>query len=188
MDRTDGLLESNDALVGLIDVQANHFPTVADGPAALDRMVRFVRAARLLDVPVVWTEHHPRAFGPTLPELQQALQGLEPLPKLSFGCFGEPRFAEAVERSGRQTLYLAGTETHICIGQTALAALARGLRVVLPVDCLGARHPEDHITGLRRLERAGAVLSTWEAIVYEWMRDARHPRFKAVLPIVKGTG
>ncbi|MBN1774078.1 MAG: hydrolase [Deltaproteobacteria bacterium] len=188
MSRTAGLLERDDALVALIDVQANHFPTVADGPVVLDRLVRFVRAARLLEVPLVWTEHHPRAFGPTLPELRGELDGLEPIPKLSFGCFGEPRFAEAVERSGRGTLYLVGTETHICIGQTALAALARGLRVVLPVDCLGSRHPIDHATALRRLEQAGAVPSTWEAIVYEWMRDGRHPLFKRILPIVKGAG
>lgn len=188
MNGTTGLLDLDDALVALIDVQANHFPTVADGPVVLDRIARFVRAARVLEAPFVWTEHHPRAFGPTLAELRSELEGLEPIPKISFGCFGEPRFAEAVERSGRRTLYLAGTETHICIAQTALAALARGLRVVLPVDCLGSRRPLDHATALRRLERAGAVLSTWEAIVYEWMREGRHPRFKQVLPIVKGAG
>lgn len=187
MTATAGLLEIDDALAALIDVQENHFPTVADGPAVLDRILRFVRAARTLEVPLVWTEHHPRAFGPTLPALRGEMEGLEPIPKISFGCFGEPRFAEAVERSGRRTLYLVGTETHICVAQTALVALARGLRVVLPVDCLGARHPGDHETALRRLERAGAVLSTWEAIVYEWMREGRHPRFKQILPIVKGT-
>ncbi len=180
------LLDPDDAVVAMIDVQHNHYPTVARGEETLDRMVRLVRAARVLEVPVVWTEHYPRAFGPTLPPLADALEGLEPIPKTSFGCFGEPRFAELVDEWDRQTLVLVGTETHICIQQTGLMALERGLDVVAVADCLTARGELDHDLGLRRLERAGALLTTWEALVYEWMREAGHPRFKQILPIVKG--
>ena len=39
---------------------------------------------------------------------------------------------------------------------------------------------------LNRLEAAGAVVTTWEALVYEWMRGAEHPAFKRVLGLVKG--
>ena len=180
------LLDPDAALVAMIDVQQNHYPTVIRGDETLDRLVRFVRAARVLEVPVVWTEHYPRAFGPTLPELGEALSGLESIPKTSFGCFGEPRFAEQVEQWGRQTLVLVGTETHICIQQTGLMALERGIDVVAVVDCLTARGQLDHDLGLRRLEGAGVLLTTWEALVYEWMRGAGHPRFKQVLPLVKG--
>lgn len=180
------LLDTNDALVCLIDVQANHYPHVFDGPETLARMERLVRAARVLEVPVLWTEHYPKAFGPTLAPLAQALEGLEPIPKLSFGCFGEPVFAAAVQASGRRTLYLLGAETHICIQQTALAALDQGLSVVLVVDALTARGQRDHDIALRRMQQAGAVLTTWEAIVYEWMRHGKHPQFKQILPLVKG--
>jgi len=180
------LLDPADALVAMIDVQENHYPTVLHGPITLVRLVRFLRSARLLDVPVVWTEHYPRAFGPTLAPVADALEGCSPIDKVSFGCFGEPRFAEAVERAGRATLYLVGTETHICIEQTALTALSRGLEVVLLVDCLTARTRLDHEVALERLAAAGARLTTWEAIVYEWMRTSRHPAFKQVLPVVKG--
>jgi len=182
----DLLLDLDAALVAVIDVQRNHYPTVARGEETLDRLTRFVRAARVLEVPVIWTEHYPRAFGPTLPELSEALSDLEPIPKTSFGCFGEPRFAELVDEWDRQTLVLVGTETHICIQQTGLMALERGLDVVAVADCLTARGELDHDIALRRLERAGALVTTWEALVYEWMREAGHPRFKQVLPIVKG--
>ncbi len=180
------LLNPYDALVAMIDVQENHYPTVVDGPDTLERMARFVKAARVLEVPLVWTEHYPRAFGPTLPELGHNLRGLEPIAKTSFGCFGEPRFADLVNEWERDVLVLVGTETHICIQQTALQALDRGLDVVVVADCVTARHRRDHELGLRRLERAGALLTSWESLVYEWMREAGHPRFKQVLPIVKG--
>lgn len=183
---TDLLLDADAALLAVVDVQRNHYPTVARGGETLDRMTRLVRAARVLEVPVVWTEHYPRAFGPTLPDLAAALEGIEPIPKTSFGCFGEPRFAELVNQWDRRTLVLVGTETHICIQQTALMALERGLDVVAVADCLTARGELDHDVALRRMERAGALVTTWEALVYEWMRGAGHPRFKQVLPIVKG--
>lgn len=185
MNRT-GLLKPSAALVAMIDIQQNHFHTVVDGPATLERTVRFLEAARLLEVPIVWTEHYPKAFGPTLPVVADVLHGCEPISKTSFGCFGEPRFSRAVTRLGRKELYLVGSETHICVQQTALEALDKGMGVVLVADCLTARAPHDHRFALRRMEQAGAVVTTWEALVYEWMRGATHPRFKQVLALVKG--
>ncbi len=182
-----GLLSPADALVAMIDIQQNHFPAVVDGPPTLDRTVRFLSAARLLGVPVLWTEHYPKAFGPTLDPVAQSLAGLDPIAKTSFGCFGEPRFETAVREQGRSVLYLVGSETHICIQQTGLVALERGLGVVAVADCLTARHEHDHRHALQRLASAGAVVSTWEALVYEWMRGASHPRFKQVLSLVKGS-
>jgi nicotinamidase-related amidase len=180
------LLEPEQALVVLVDIQKSHFPTVLDGDQVLDRTTRFLRAARLLDVPVVWTEHYPKAFGPTLAPLQEALAGLEAIAKTSFGCFGEPRFASAVEAAQRKHLYLVGSETHICIQQTALMARQREMAVVLVVDCVTARGRCDHEIALKRLAAAGVMLATWESVIYEWMRGAGHPRFKQVLPLVKG--
>jgi len=180
------LLDPEQAVVALVDIQKNHFPTVLDGDQVLDRTTRFLRAARLLDVPVVWTEHYPRAFGPTLAPLQEALAGLEPVAKTSFGCFGEPGFVSAVEAAQRRHLYLVGSETHICIQQTALMARQRDMGVVLVVDCVSARGHRDHEVALQRLAAAGVLLATWESVIYEWMRGAGHPCFKQVLPLIKG--
>lgn len=183
---THHLLDLDDSLVAMVDIQENHYPTVFDGEPTLDRMVRFVRAARTLGAPVVWTEHYPRAFGPTLAPMAAALDGLTPIPKTDFGCFGEPAFADAVEASGKGTLVLVGSETHICIEQTALMGLERGMHVAVVADCVTAQHRLDHDVALQRMRTAGVTVTTWIALVYEWMRRARHPGFKQVLPLVKG--
>lgn len=179
------MLDIDDAVVAMIDVQENHYPTVIRGPETLDRLERLLRAVAVLGVPVIWTEHYPRAFGPTLPAVAAAMDGQQPIPKTSFGCFGEPVFAQTFAQLGRKTLVLVGTETHICIQQTGLMALEQGLTVVAVADCITSRGELDHDLALQRLARAGATVTTWEALVYEWMRAAAHPQFKQVLPIVK---
>ena len=80
---------------------------------------------------------------------------------------------------------LTGIETHVCVLHTALDLLAAGFRVFLPVDAIGARYRLDHDTALRRLEQAGAVLTTTEGAAFEWMGGADHARFKEVSRLVQ---
>ena len=93
-------------------------------------------------------------------------------------------FLEELEMLRRPNAVLVGMETHVCVMQTALDLLEAGLHVFLPVDALGARGAIDHDTALRRLEQAGAVLTTAEAVAFEWTADASHPQFKAVSKLV----
>ena len=79
-------------------------------------------------------------------------------------------------------------ETHVCVAQTALDLIEAGLHVFLPVDALGSRFGVDHDTALRRLERAGAEPTTAEAVAFEWVADAAHPRFKAFSALVIARG
>ena len=85
---------------------------------------------------------------------------------------------------GRESVVLVGMETHVCVAQTALDLLAVGFAVFLPVDAVSSRFDLDHTTALRRLEVAGAVLTTTEGVAFEWVRDAAHPQFKAVSRLV----
>ena len=179
------LLRPENALLAVIDVQERHFPHVLDATAVLDRICRVVDMARLLHVPLIWTEHHPRGFGATVPTLAERVSGLTPLTKRVFGCFGSPDFERSVRHQALGHLYLVGTETPICILQTALAALERSLQPVVVADCVSARRALDHDLALRRMEQAGVILVTWEMLAYEWMRSAEHPQFREVLELVK---
>ena len=79
---------------------------------------------------------------------------------------------------------LCGLETHVCIAQTALDLLARGMPVFLVVDAVASRHAVDREAALRRLEGAGAVPVTTEAVLFEWCRTAAHPAFQSVRALV----
>ncbi len=180
-------LDPDRAALAVIDVQENHYLHVREGHGVLDRICRSVDLATILDVPILWTEHYPAGFGRTLDPLKARLEEHnEAIAKRAFGCFLVPEFVEALRRTGRSDLYLVGTETPICILQTALGALQAGMRTVVVADCVTGRHKLDHKLALKRMTSAGVVLATWEMLAYEWLRTSEHPRFKRILPLVKG--
>ena len=75
---------------------------------------------------------------------------------------------------------LCGLETHVCVAQTAIDLLAGGYAVFAVVDAIASRHRLDHDVALRRLEGAGVMPTTTEAVLFEWCRTAEHPQFKSV--------
>jgi hypothetical protein len=173
--------------VVVIDVQDRLLVKIPTGAAMVRNAAFVLDAAALLDVPVRATEQYPKGLGPTTAELARRLPG--PLPtKTAFSCCGAGTFLEELEMLRRPNVVLVGMETHVCVAQTALDLLEAGLHVFLPVDALAARGAVDHDTALRRLEQAGAVLTTAEAVAFEWTADASHPKFKAVSALVIGRG
>jgi nicotinamidase-related amidase len=167
----------------VIDVQEKLVPKIA-GAAALVRNLSFLLdVAKLLGMPVQATEQYPRGLGTTIPELLPKLP--ERPEKVAFSSCAAPGVVETFHRLARPKLVLTGIETHVCVLHTALDLLAAGFRVFLPVDAIGARYRVDHDTALRRLEQAGAVLTTTEGCAFEWMGAANHPQFKEVSRLVQ---
>lgn len=175
-------LRPGNSILLVIDVQDR---LLAKIPAA-DGLVRTVGflldAAALLDVPVRATVQYPRGLGPTTAEIARRLPAVAE--KTAFSCCGAGTLLEELEMLQRPNVLLAGMETHVCVAQTALDLIEAGLHVFLPVDALAARFAVDHDTAVRRLEHAGAVPTTAEAVAFEWLADAAHPQFKAVSRLV----
>ena len=181
-------LQSLDSsILMVVDIQENHYPHCARGPETLDIMVRIVEAAKILKVPIVLTEHHPKVFGPTVEPLARVTSEVctKPLAKIDFSCLGDEAIAARVEELGASNIVLIGTETHICICQTALMALERGLSAAVVADAVTARTIADHEVALARLRAHGVDVLSWESLVYEWMRRGGTDVFREILPIVK---
>src|SRR2546422_8558943 len=85
-------------------------------------VVAFARAARVLRVPVVLTSTAPMMWGPTLPELMEALPGVENIERSVVNAWDEPRVRDAVARTGRRKLLIGGITTHVCLALPALSA------------------------------------------------------------------
>ncbi len=169
------------SLLCVIDVQERLLPAVAESGRVIARCGRLADAARLLGVRAVLTEQYPQGLGPTAEALAARLPPA--VAKSSFSCGGCAAFREAIA-PGIESVVLGGLETHVCVAQTALDLLAEGLGVFVAVDAVASRHAIDHETALRRLEAAGAILTTTEAVLFEWCRTAEHPQFQAVRRLV----
>jgi len=174
-------LSPDTSLLAVIDVQERLLAVMSAAERVVDRCRRLAAAADILGVERVLTEQYPKGLGVTPRPLADLLP--PPAVKMSFSCHGCSGFDRAV-RPGITAVVLAGLETHVCVAQTALDLLARGMGVFIVVDAVGARHTIDHETALGRLAAAGAILTTSEAVIFEWCRSAEHPRFQEVRRLV----
>jgi nicotinamidase-related amidase len=174
-----------DSVLLVIDMQSRLLPAISNSRDVLDRADRMVRAARLLQVPVRLTEHCAEAIGGTDPILGAHVAADEILAKRSFDASAEPGVMDPLAALGSRTVVLCGVEAHVCVAQTALGLRARGCEVFVLEDACGSRHEADRQAGLARLRQAGCVPMTVEAMVFEWLGHADHPRFRDLLALIK---
>ena len=164
----------------VVDVQEKLLVVMPDA-AGLVRDVGFLLdAAALVGVPAVATEQYPKGLGPTHPDLVRRLPADRPA-KVAFSCCGVPGLTAGLTSS----VVVVGMETHVCVLNTVLDLIDAGLSVFVPVDAVQSRYRVDHDTALRRMERAGAVLTSAETTVFEWLGGSHHPQFKAASKLVQ---
>ena len=176
------LLTAETAVVLLIDLQERLVPALHDGETVVARAGRLAEAARLLDVPIRATEQYPAGLGPTVPPLAGYPQ--EVLTKTAFSAVADPGF-HALLPSGVSQVVVAGCEAHVCVLQTVLGLLPSGRRVLLVADAVGSRDPADRTAAIERARQHGAEVVTSEMVLFEWLRDAQHPRFREVQKLLK---
>ena len=176
------VLSPDGAVLLLIDLQERLMPVIADHEVVVARAVRLAEAATLLDVPVRATEQNPAGLGPTVPPLSGYPQAV--LAKTTFSAVADPGFSGLLP-AGTSAIVVAGCEAHVCVLQTVLDLLAAGRRVALATDAIGSRDPADKAAAVERARQHGAEIVTSEMVLFEWLRDARHPRFREVHKLLR---
>ena len=181
------LLDRQDVALLVLELQAKLVPAMFEPQRVVRNTQLLLRLAELLKIPTVLTAQYPKGLGSIVPEITQLAPGVEPIEKTSFGCFGEPDFLRRLKQRAPQatSLLVAGVECHICVMQTVLGALEAGYLVHVAADATSSRTMENWRIGLNRMERAGAVVSSTEMIVYELLAKSNTPEFKALLPFLK---
>jgi nicotinamidase-related amidase len=181
----DWRLTTQNAVLVVIDVQEKLMAAMARRADVVKAADKLIRAARLLELPVLLTVQYVKGLGPVCAELAGATAGLAPLEKMAFSCCGSEAFVRALKGLGRKRIVLCGVEAHVCVAQTALDLLSADHTVYLAADAVCSRREADCAVALERLRDQGAVLTTAEAVVYELLREAGTTQFKQVLPLFK---
>ena len=169
----------------VIDVQGKLATIVHDSEAFIANLVKLVKAAKLLGMPILWLEQNPEKLGATVPELREVLDMVEPIAKYSFSACGEPIFVEAIKKAKMNTWLITGIEAHICVYQTALGLLDLGYDVELVSDCVSSRTIENKDMALAKLARKGAEVTSLEMCLFELIGDCRADEFRAALSLIK---
>jgi nicotinamidase-related amidase len=176
-------MSRTDTALAVIDVQERLLPSIIGGERIVWNIRRLVDGAETLQMPVVATEQYPKGLGATVSPLAEKLGEIPS--KLMFSCRECVELFRQLVDQGRHKILVVGIETHVCVQQTVLDLLAEGFRIYVAVDAVGSRFEIDYQTALRRMESAGATLTTTEAALFEWCEVAGTSEFKQISQLVR---
>jgi len=200
------LMDVSESQLVLVDFQERLMPAIHDHAGVLANALRLAQAAHQLQVPVWGTEQNPQKLGPNAAALKALCR--QTLSKMHFSAVSDgladrlrpparpvsgnarslpkhlqkPAAAPVAERS---MIVVAGCEAHVCLLQTALELLEQEFDVWVVTDACGSRTERNRDAAFDRLAGAGAELVTTEMVVFEWLRTAEDPAFRAVHALIK---
>ena len=181
------LLDRARVALVVVDLQYRLLSQMFEPERVMANGALLLRVAEVLHLPVILTTQYAAGLGGLHPEIVRRANGAKSFDKVNFGCFEDPDFTPYLQTRAphANTLLLAGVESHICVMQTALGAITAGYLVHVAADAVSSRKAANWQLGLERMQRAGATITSTEAAVYELLRRAGTPEFKALLPYLK---
>ncbi len=179
-------LNLEDSLVLIIDVQEKLLNAVFNKEQVEKKSAIVAEAAKILGIPVVVTEQYPKGLGNTIPAVKNALaEDTEIFEKTAFSALNNEEILEAIKKHNKKQILIFGIETHICVSQTTAVLRELGYEVSVIKDACGSRAEEEYLAGLERMKDNGAYIITTEIALFEWLKGAKHPNFKAVQALIK---
>lgn len=178
-------LNKDDCVLLLVDIQKVMLDPCVHSDVIPKHAGALIEIAGLLNIPILFSEHNPEKLGGFLPELLGKVARPQVFYKLEFSCLENEAIVRGLQSLGRSTLLVAGLEAHVCVFHTGAHALRLGYRVHVASDAVSSRSTLNKEVGLRRLERAGAVISSTEMMIFELLNRAGTPEFRSALPLLK---
>src|SRR5881409_2420018 len=176
-------LTSENAALILVDHQIGLMTGVRDYPIALlkHNVVALAKAAKALKLPiVVTTTARDSMWGPTIPELVEALPGFEIIDRSSVNAYDDERVARAIEATGRKKLIFAGLSLEVCAAFPAMTAVGKGLEAYVAVDACGTFSQTKRDVGLLRMLQAGVITTDYASLMVEILKDNSRPDAAAI--------
>jgi len=199
MEAARSALDPAECALIVIDIQEKLLPPIFERERVVKNSQLLIRAAGILDIPTIATTQYAKGLGDVVPEVKSLLPNdpsNQAIDKQMFSCFGSDVFCSILKRlpnlspglrdlGRKNTLLLCGMESHICVAQTALAALREGYLVHVASDAVSSRTEWNWKIGLDRMRAAGAVISSTEMMIYELLRSSGTEEFKKMLVYLK---
>ncbi len=169
----------------IIDIQERLFPHMHEHEALARNNSILVEGLKVLGVPVLVTQQYTKGLGPTIPGMQALIDDFPVIEKTAFSCCDEPEFIKALTETHKQFILIAGIESHVCVLQTVIDLMERGYTTIVVEDCISSRKPDDKSISVRRMRREGAIITTYESLLFELCRFSGTDEFKAISRLVK---
>jgi nicotinamidase-related amidase len=182
--RHENLLDDSSACLLVIDVQERFAPHIENFEQLVSKIVTMAKGAAILNLPIIVTEQYVKGLGPTVKPIKDACLGAQYFEKNCFPVTTDA-FLAHLESLGRKQVIVTGIETHVCVNQSVHELLRHSYQVHVIEDAVGSREAVHRSVGLKKMERAGAIISSTETALFEMLKEAGTARFKEVQALVK---
>jgi len=169
----------------VVDIQERLFPHIYEHERIEKNTQILIEGLKILEVPVIVTEQYRKGLGLTIPSISNALENYESIEKLSFSCCDNENFKAELERVNKKNVIIAGIETHVCVLQTVVDLIEAGYQPVVVDDCVSSRKERDKNIAIERMRQEGAIITSYESILFELARVSGTASFKAISKLVK---
>lgn len=179
------LAEETMALV--IDFQERLVPAMKNNNGLIHNTEILLKGLKALNIPMIVSQQYTKGIGMTVPSVINAMGEKEFIyyDKLSFSCAEDEAILHAIREMGRKNIIICGIEAHICVLQTVIDLIAKGFQVIVVEDCTGSRKENDQLFAIRRAEAEGAIITTYESVLFELTRKAKTDVFKEISNLIK---
>ena len=178
-------IKSNETLALVIDYQEKLVPAMNEKEEFVKNSAILIKGLNALGVPIIVTQQYTKGLGNTISEIREALCKFTPYDKITFSCVGNQEIMEAVRSANVKNVVLCGCEAHICVLQTAIDLIEMGINVIVVEDCIASRKEQDMFSALLRAEKEGALITTYEAILFELCERGGSDTFKYISKLIK---
>ena len=156
----------------------------------IDKVIKnnniLLTAANELDIPVIHSEQYPQGLGNTVATVAEHFpETSHSIIKTSFSCSDAEGFNDFIAKQKRQEIIISGIESHVCVLQSAIQLQRKGYVIYVVEDAVCSRQKSNHNNAIERLKQSGIIVSNVESVLFEWLRDAAHPKFKILSKLIK---
>jgi len=192
MNPNDVLLQPSECVLLLVDLQAGLGFGIESTPrqTLLNNAIALARTAVAFKVPTIATTSASKVYsGPMFPQVSTAIPDVVSIERRNMNAWEDEKVRSAVIATGRKRLLVAGLLTEACVSFPVFSALQEQFEVFVVGDACGGLTPVSHDLALRRIEQAGARLTSWIQVLLEFQRDwTRHDTYEAARSIVVDNG
>jgi nicotinamidase-related amidase len=169
----------------IIDVQERLFPHIYENERLSRNLIILIKGLNLLKIPILVVQQYTKGLGPTIQPLAEALGTFQAIEKNSFSCCDELSFIENISQFMKKNIIIAGIESHVCVQQTVTDLLGLGYIPIVIEDCVASRKENDKKIAIERMKMEGAIIATYESILFELCRFSNTDVFKSISNLLK---
>ena len=180
----NNILVEDETLLLIVDVQQKLLTNIKDNKLLVFNIKKLINACNLLNIQIAITEQNPLKLGKTLESIIDDNE-YPIFEKMEFSCNKNKNFIKYLNEHNFKNIIVCGIESHICVLQTSIDLLQKGLNILIPRDAIGSRNEIDNDTAFLRLILSGAVASTTESLICELCKTSNRKEFREVSKILK---